>query len=95
VNNDRHPVSLYEKFRVPIVISTDDAGVLRTNLIEQYVLLAKRYPEISYKDIKRFVFNSIRYSFIEEQEVKDKLIADLEQRFSVFEANIEQLGSKR
>jgi hypothetical protein len=95
VKNDRHPVSLYERFHVPIVISTDDAGVLRTNLIEQYVLLAKRYPEISYQDIKRYVFNSIRYSFIEEQKVKDKLTADVEKRFSEFEANIEHLSSQR
>ncbi len=91
VKNDRHPISLYEQFHVPIVISTDDAGVLRTNLAEQYVLLAKRYPDISYKDIKRYVFNSIKYSFIEEEEVKEKLKADLEQRFTEFESGIDAL----
>lgn len=88
VKNDRHPISLYEQFGVPIVISTDDAGVLRTNLIEQYVLLAKRYPEISYKDIKRYVFNSIRYSFIEEPAVKEKLTANLKKRFEKFEEEV-------
>ena len=85
VKNDRHPISLYKDFGVPIVISTDDAGVLRTNLIEQYVLLAKRYPEISYRDIKRFVYNSIDYSFIEEPAVKQKLRNDLRKRFREFE----------
>lgn len=88
VKNDHHPISLYKEFGVPVVISTDDAGVLRTNLIEQYVLLAKRYPEINYKDIRRFVFNSIDYSFIEEPEVKKKLKADLKKRFEKFEEQI-------
>lgn len=92
VKNDRHPISLYEQFHVPVVISTDDAGVLRTNLIEQYVLLANRYPEISYKDIKRFVYNSIKYSFIEEPEVKEKLRSDLDHRFEKFEEEIARLN---
>jgi adenosine deaminase/adenosine deaminase CECR1 len=42
----RHPFSLYKEFGVPIVISTDDAGILRTNMTEQYVLLAKRYKTV-------------------------------------------------
>ncbi len=93
VKNDRHPVTMYNKFGVPIVISTDDAGVLRTNMIEQYVLLAKRYPEISYQDIKHFVFNSIKYSFIEEPALKQKLTADLERRFKKFEEEIDGVMS--
>lgn len=94
VKDDRHPVTMYKEFGVPIVISTDDAGVLRTNLIEQYVLLALRYPEIKYRDIKHFVFNSIRYSFIEEPEVKEKLRADLKIRFEKFEKEIEGLATQ-
>lgn len=88
VKNDRHPISLYKQFGVPIVISTDDAGVLRSNMTEQYVLLAKRYPDIKYGDIKRFVFNSIDYSFIEEDAVKEKLRKDLKKRFREFEEMI-------
>lgn len=86
VKEDKHPIMLYKKFGVPIVISTDDAGVLRTNLAEQYVLLAKRYKDISYSDIKTFVYNSIRYSFIEEDGLKERLIKDLDKRFKKFEA---------
>jgi adenosine deaminase/adenosine deaminase CECR1 len=41
VKDDRHPVMLYKKFKVPVVISTEDAGVLRSNMTEQCVLLAK------------------------------------------------------
>jgi adenosine deaminase len=86
VKENHHPFSLYKEFGVPIVISTDDAGILRTNLTEQYVLLAKRYPQVSYKDIKEYVYNSIRFSFIEESKVKDQLLDDLDRRFKKFEA---------
>ncbi|OAZ05022.1 adenosine deaminase [Flavobacterium succinicans] len=86
VKENRHPFSLYKEFGVPIVISTDDAGILRTNLVEQYVLLAKRYPQVSYKDIKEYVYNGIYFSFIEEEAVKQQLLSDLDRRFKVFEA---------
>ncbi len=85
VKNDEHPISLYHQHGVPIVISTDDAGVLRTNLTEQYVLLAKRYPEFSYSEIKQLVFNSIRFSFIEEETLKTSILRKLESDFVEFE----------
>jgi adenosine deaminase len=85
VKDNEHPISLYRYFNVPIVISTDDAGILRSNMTEQYVLLAKRYPSFSYIDIKQIVFNSIQYSFIEDAAVKQKLLNNLTQRFKRFE----------
>jgi adenosine deaminase len=87
VKENRHPILLYKEFGVPIIISTDDAGILRTNMTEQYVLLAKRYKTISYTDIKQFVYNSINYSFIQEATVKKQLLQDLDNRFKTFEAN--------
>ena len=87
VKESRHPLTLYKEFGVPIVISTDDAGILRTNMTEQYVLLAKRYKNVSYTDIKQYVYNSINYSFIKEAVVKKQLLKDLDSRFKAFEAN--------
>jgi adenosine deaminase/adenosine deaminase CECR1 len=87
VKENRHPISLYSAFAVPIVISTDDAGILRTNMTEQYVLLANRYRDLTYADIKQYVYNSINYSFIKEESVKKQLLKDLDSRFSTFEAN--------
>jgi hypothetical protein len=87
VKEGRHPFSLYKEFGVPIVISTDDAGILRTNMIEQYVLLAKRYKNVSYANIKQYVYNSIFYSFIKDESVKKQLLEDLDIRFKDFEAN--------
>lgn len=86
VKESRHPLTLYKEFGVPIVISTDDAGILRTNMTEQYVLLAKRYKDVSYSHIKQYVYNSIQYSFIKEASVKKQLLNDLDARFTAFEA---------
>ena len=85
VKDGRHPFTLYKEFNVPIVISTDDAGILRTNMTEQYVLLAKRYPDVSYATIKKYVYNSINYSFIQDLAVKKQLLKDLDARFKIFE----------
>jgi adenosine deaminase/adenosine deaminase CECR1 len=88
VKDNRHPLTLYKEFGVPIVISTDDAGILRTNMTEQYVLLAKRYKDITYEDIKKFVYNSINYSFIKENSVKKQLVKNLDSRFKSFESHL-------
>ncbi|MEP7163610.1 MAG: hypothetical protein ABI741_02895 [Ferruginibacter sp.] len=88
IKEDKHPIMLYKTFGVPIVISSDDAGVLRSNLTDQYVLLAYRYRNISYEEIKRFVYNSIQYSFIEEPAIKQKLRLQLDKDFRLFENKI-------
>jgi adenosine deaminase/adenosine deaminase CECR1 len=88
VKENRHPLTLYKEFGVPIVISTDDAGILRTNMTEQYVLLAKRYKNITYADIKQFIYNSINYSFIKENSVKKQLVKNLDSRFKTFESRL-------
>src|SRR6185436_10418768 len=63
VKDEAHPVRLYARHGVPFVISTDDAGVSRTNLSGEYLLYASRYKP-SYDELKRVVYNSIRYSFL-------------------------------
>lgn len=87
IKDDRHPFPIYFKHGVPIVISTDDAGVLRSNHSEQFVLLAKRYKNVTYKDIKNFVYNSITYSFL---PIRDKQIlhARLDSKFKLFEQSV-------
>jgi len=87
IKDDAHPLMLYYRFHVPVVISTDDAGVNRSSLTEQYVLLASRYKNISYSDIKKFVYNSITYSFLNAQK-KEALKKDLDKRFKKFERYI-------
>jgi hypothetical protein len=88
VKDRRHPISMYRRFGVPLVISTDDAGVLRNNLTEQFVLLAQRYPEFTYAEIKKLVFNSIEFAFMEEEGRKKWVLKDIESRFNAFERQI-------
>ncbi len=81
---DNHPIRAYWENNVPICISTDDEGVLRTNLTNQYVLLMDYLPELSYKDVKSIVYNSIKYAFLDDV-LKQTLLDDLNIRFTYFE----------
>lgn len=81
-----HPYLIYSAYNVPIVICTDDSGVSRNNLSSEYVLLAIRYRP-SYKTVKKYVYNSINYSFLSESE-KDLLTNSLDVRFEKFEAEM-------
>ncbi|MDR3333946.1 MAG: hypothetical protein LBT13_03520 [Treponema sp.] len=84
VKDGKHPLLLYYNQGVPIVLSTDDAGILRTNLTQQYVIAAMRYPELKYQDFKDFSYNSIKYSFLPDSK-KVTLKADLDAKFKEFE----------
>ena len=90
IKNDFHPFMLYHKSGVPIVITSDDMGVLRTSFTEQFAILAKRYKEISYKDIKGFIYNSVQFSFLNKKE-KKKLRKTLDKEFLKFEKRIAEL----
>jgi adenosine deaminase len=76
---------LYHKAKIPLVICTDDAAVLRTDHNSEYIQIALKYPYLSYADFKEFAFNSIKYSFIKETKVKEKLNEKLEKDFHQFE----------
>lgn len=84
VKNEEHPILFYYTHKVPVTISTDDAGVLRTDLTQQYVLLASRYPSLRYSDIKGIVRNSINYSFLSPIDKQQKL-KQLDDAFYYFE----------
>jgi putative adenosine deaminase len=83
VKDDEHPVRLYTNNGVPVIISTDDPGILRTSLTEQYTLLVKRYG-YSYNEIKTMVYNSIKYSFL-DGDTKNNLTSKLDSAFVEFE----------
>jgi len=64
VSGEDHPFPIYLSRGVPIVLASDDPGVLRTDLTEQFVIIAHTYPQVNYSDIKSFVRNSLEYSFL-------------------------------
>jgi len=86
VKGNDHPYLIYSAYGVPIVVCTDDSGVSRNNLTREYVLLAARYKP-SYKTVKEYVYNSLKYSFLPEQD-KDLLTSSLDVRFEKFEAEV-------
>jgi len=78
-----HPLPVYRKYGVPIVLSTDDEGVSRTHLTQEYQRAVLTY-NLTYPDLKSIVRNSIEYSFLPPDE-KAHARADLEKRFERFE----------
>ncbi len=92
VRGEHHPVTLYRKYGVPYVISTDDAGVTRHTLAQEYTLFASRYKP-SYAEIKKVSYNGLRYAFLDEATRK-RLTRQLDARFATFEAKIAGLTPK-
>ncbi len=92
VKDEAHPVRLYTDYGVPVVISSDDPGVSRGSLSEEYVLLASRY-RYSYDEVKQFAANSIKYSFMSESD-KERHLQLLRKNFDAFERRIMILANK-
>jgi adenosine deaminase/adenosine deaminase CECR1 len=86
VKNEAHPLILYRRHGIPLVISTDDAGVSRSNLSGEYLLYASRYRP-SYPALKQTAYNSIRHSFLTEAEKREET-ARLDRRYTAFEARM-------
>jgi hypothetical protein len=63
VRGSDHPFPVYRKYGVPVVISTDDEGVNRSHLTEEYQRAVLTYG-LSYADLKEIVRNSLEYSFL-------------------------------
>jgi adenosine deaminase len=91
IKGENHPVTLYRRYGVPYVISTDDAGVTRHTLAQEYVLFASRYKP-GYAEIKKASYNSLRYSVLADAD-KQRLARQLDARYAVFEANIAALAA--
>ena len=91
VEGNAHPYLIYSSYGVPLVISTDDSGVSRNNLSNEYMLLASRYRP-AYETIKEYVYNSIEYAFLREDDKKVKR-AQLDREFEQFEQEMSRLYS--
>ena len=63
VEGKTHPLPLYLHYNVPVVISTDDQGVSRSNLTQEFARAVSAYP-LTYLDLKTFSRNSVAYSFL-------------------------------
>jgi len=62
VKGDEHPLPVYRRYGVPVALSTDDEGVSRSQLTEEFERAVSTY-KLTYADLKEMVRNSIEYSF--------------------------------
>jgi hypothetical protein len=63
VRGKQHPIGLYLNAGVPIALVTDDEGVSRIDLTNEFVRAARDYG-FSYMTFKSFVRNSLEYAFV-------------------------------
>ncbi|MFN7096486.1 MAG: adenosine deaminase [Gammaproteobacteria bacterium] len=63
IQGQQHPFMTYLQYQVPMVISTDDQGILDTNLTQEFIRAVNTY-HLNYSQLKMFVRNSIMYSFL-------------------------------
>jgi adenosine deaminase len=62
VKPEEHPYAWLRQRGVPVALSTDDAGILRSDLSADYVLAVK--TGATYADLKTAARNGIAYSFL-------------------------------
>jgi adenosine deaminase len=63
VKGPQHPLHYYLNHQVPVVLSTDDEGLLRTDLTRQYVA-AVLEQGLDYPTIKQINRNALTYAFL-------------------------------
>jgi len=62
IKGNQHPFPDYRRAGVPVTLSTDDEGVNRSDLTEEFERAVLTY-HLTYADLKEMVRNSIQYSF--------------------------------
>ncbi len=63
VHGKQHPLKFYLQHQVPVVLSTDDEGILRTDLTHEY-LRAAREHQLDYATLKQINRNTLTYGFM-------------------------------
>ena len=74
VTGDRHPLPMYLKYGVPVTLATDDPGVSRGDITQEYQRAAETY-HLSYPDLKKFARASLAFSFLPGESIwKDSAV---------------------
>ena len=71
---------------VPVVLSTDDPGVSRIDLTNEYFRAAREH-RLGYRTLKSLARNALLYSFLTEPE-KQQELARFDRSSAEFEASI-------
>jgi adenosine deaminase len=63
VEGVNHPLPTYLKYKVPIALATDDEGVSRSDMTQEYLRAVLTYG-FSYADLKQMARQSLEHSFL-------------------------------
>ena len=63
VSGQNHPFPAYRKFGVPVALATDDEGVSRSDMTQEYVRAVQTYA-LSYADLKYMARQSLEHNFL-------------------------------
>ena len=86
VRGKDHPLATYLAAGVPVVLSTDDPGVARIDMTNEYFRAADEHG-LSYRTLKSLAHNALTYSFLPERE-KQQEFDRFDRSSSAFEASI-------
>jgi adenosine deaminase len=64
VNGAADPLAVYLQYGVPVALATDDEGVSRIDLTQEYLRAVQTYDFLGYKDLKRMARMSLEHSFL-------------------------------
>jgi len=77
ISGAEHPFETYLEYGVPLTISTDDEGVSRIDLTNEYSRAITEY-DLNYKTIRSLSRNAIQYSFLQGAPLfKDTLTGEV------------------
>jgi hypothetical protein len=84
VRGRAHPLAFYRRYGVPVALATDDEGVSRTDLTEQYQLAVTRHG-LGYRALKRIATDSLRHAFVPDG-TRARLLREQGRAFARFES---------
>ncbi len=71
VRGKEHPLPIYRQSGVPVALSTDDEGVSRIDLTNEYVRAVQTYG-FTYTDLKKLVRTGLEHAFLPGASLWDK-----------------------
>jgi hypothetical protein len=86
VRGKEHPLTAYREAGVPVALSTDDAGVSRIDLTNEYFRAARDYP-LGYRDLKAIARASIEHSFL-DADAKKNALGEMDKATVAFERGV-------
>ncbi len=83
IKEARHPFPTYLKYGVPVALSTDDEGVSRIDLTNEYQRAVETY-HLTYADLQKLARTGLEHAFV-DAAAREGLLHDFEHRWAEFE----------